>query len=360
MLSSGSTLNLPLRFTHAPEGNFGSRRRSRTQLGHAPPRQLPPMSNLTYPLPDPRRITGQRLSSTGELPSIAAPGQFSMLSARSKMQSSELGMRPRSSFPYRHSPPSAVSIEIGHQLSAAVNAPAKRNASRHVVLYTHDSPFTVKGKIVKKMTAADFEQLASKTGYPATELLKFHKFFNKLVHNGQAGSSKLKGVDEKGLAMFLGRFGNIDPTDDCVCKRLFEINCVRGNPTLSFEQAMAILQLIKPPGRRMERDVPLCDAPGTIAKVHLFFDIVDTNQSGQLCLREIQVITRISNADRFNVAKERRKMMVDKVMQDVYDALSKQRTDYITREELLHAVGTSPDIQRFFLKGLFMSANVNS
>merc|ERR1711959_54944 len=86
----------------------------------------------------------------------------------------------------------------------------------------------------------DFDKLAEKTGYPPPELLKFHKVFSKCAIG--------KGVDREGLSMFLAKFGNVDPTDEFVCRRLFEVVNTRGHPTISFEQVIGLLQIIKPPG----------------------------------------------------------------------------------------------------------------
>lgn len=221
-----------------------------------------------------------------------------------------------------------------------------------MVLYTRDSPFIAGVRnIPKKMLPGDFDKLAEKTGYPQQELLKYHKFFSNLAIG--------KGVDCQGLSTFLGRFGNVDPTDEFVCRRLFEVVNTRGHPTVSFEQVIGLLQIIKPPGLNpFDTEGMMNDTSAMCTKVHLFFDIVDTNQSGNLCMREIQDMTMTKNCDKLDVAKERRKMMLDKVMMQVYEELGKARTDNISREELLHAVGSIPEVKRFFSKNLYLAANV--
>lgn len=349
-------------------------KRARSHLGHySTPRvhtlppvtyTIPPRSGV-YPLPEPlRRATGvdpwKRAAEldTGELPSLARSAQsihphkhFSRHTLPS-FHPPEVVPMPRNC-PYRTSRPDGVTIEIGHSLSSADNAPAKRNARSHMVLYTHDSPFiTARQQIVKKMTPADFEKMSERYGYSPVDMSKFHKFFSKLMVG--------KGLDEAGLAQFTAKFGNVDPTDDFVCQRLFEITNKRNNPTISFDQTMGLLQILQPPQNVFDPEsMHLQEAPNTIAKAHLFFDICDSNESGSLCLREIEDMCRVKNIDRLDVAKERRKMMMENVMDTVMEKLGKNKQDAhsaITRDELIHILGCCDTVHAFFRKGLFLAA----
>lgn len=102
----------------------------------------------------------------------------------------------------------------------------------------------------------------------------------------------------------------------------------------------------------------LADAPNTIAKAHLFFDITDTNESGYICKREIQALCEFKKSERIDVAKERRKMMLEKVIQTIFEHLKKPPTATLTRDEIVHAVGTIDSVHSFFAKGLYIAANL--
>lgn len=256
--------------------------------------------------------------------------------------------------PYRTSQPSGVTIECGKPLTGANNAPAKRNALRHVVLYTHDSPFiTARSQLVKKMTTGDFQRLSERYGYPGSEIAKFHKFFVK--------QSVGKGIDQRGLGAFLAKFANVDPTDVFVQQRLFDVTNKRGHPSITFEQTMGLFCTIVPPVNQFDPEANAAmEAPNTINKAQLFFDLCDIDDSGQLGRAEIDVLCRIHNTERLDVAKERRKMMLEKVMNTILEKFHKLDNPHaqLTREELIHAVGTIEHVHAFFSKGLFIARNL--
>lgn len=333
-------------------------RKAQSTVGHYSS-SLPPLRARTYPLPPKNNSADPwaKHANTGCLPSIAAVSQHIVPRQRfsrwDEFESSKIPLECNDGAPYRCARPSGVSIERGHRLSGRDDSPSKRNATRHMVLYTHKSPFITSINTGKKMTPADFEKLSDKSGYSPNELLKFHKMFTRLTVG--------KGVDVSGLSQFLARFANVDPGDEFVCRRLFELINRRGQPHVSFDQVIGLLQILKPPGIALagfESDTgALADAPNTIAKLHLFFDIIDTNQSGFICVREIQDLTATRSGD-IDIAKERRKMMVEKVTKDIYDFLGKTRNGTLSRDELLHVVGGCKEIRRFFSKALYLAANL--
>jgi len=253
-----------------------------------------------------------------------------------------------------------------------------------MVLYTHDSPF-IKCRIrsAKKMTPEEFQKLVDKYRFGLTELTKFYKCFLKLQIDQ-------KGIDLEGFTHFLAKFGNVDPTDGPVCRRLYEVINHRGNPTITFDQAIGLIYLLKPQHAIVHttkfRNVPAAPANSAVrssyhggdpsqgwchtdeispldrdllvSKVNLFFDMIDTNGSGAINEREIRGITHQTAAgDRMEINKERRKMMVNKMLDLVFDKLGRDRHGTITRPELLFATSTVSEVTNFFAKSLFLAVN---
>jgi len=290
---------------------------------------------------------------TAELPSIVHSARFLHTHVPySRVGPPVLEEKPphgAATVPYRVNRGGQVPVDHGALLSSAVNSPSKRNACRHVVLFTHESPFINVPMMTRKMSMGEFERLSHKFGISTQDLIKCHKTFVRLQVNP-------KGVDEYGFITFIGRFGHIDPTDEQICQRLFEVTNKRNRPQLSFEQVLGLLHIVKPPDLLVEDLLGLSDA--TAAKAELFFDIVDTNGSNALCMREIEDLFSTDPRERISITKERRRDLVHKMMSNVYEHFGKAYSDKVTRNEFLDAVDTHPEVRRFFAKTLYLAANL--
>jgi len=318
----------------------------------------------TYPRASRRGVSRQRRKDpwsgsqhgpqpTGALPSIVRSARFlypHQSYSRHGPPVFEEVTKKGTIFPYRTAHAAKLTIEDSIPLSHARAAPSKRNSCRHTVLYTHDSPFISAKQVQKQMTQADFDKLNEKYGIPGAELIKFHKLFSKL----QMG----KGVDEEGMVVFLGKAANICPTDKHLLRRLFELTNKRGQPTISFEQVIGLLHTLRPPEPTEAKVCGRGEEANVMGKVDLFFNIVDTNESGAICMREVQQLVSTDQKERVDFATERRKTMVEKMFQTVYEALNKTKHGTISRNELHDAVEMKPEVYRFFLKGLFL-VNLN-
>jgi hypothetical protein len=230
-----------------------------------------------------------------------------------------------------------------------------------MVLYTHDSPFIqCRQQAAKLMSAGEFAKLGERYRFGMTELTRFYKFFLKLQLD--------KGLDPAGLSLFLARFGNIDPSDRQMMRRLFEVTNTRGTATLNFEQCVALACLLQPLLVVKVASKDVGDAGGVVdldramltAKTNLFFDIIDTNGSGAICVREIHDLTHPQGGegDRIEIHKERRKMMVNKMIHAVFSKLERDvHVGKVTRPELHACCAQVGEVSNFIAKGLFLAVN---
>jgi len=305
----------------------------------------------------------QHAPDTGELPSLArearqiAPhsrySRYDLVARDMDPMQEVLMPRTDRNCPYRTQAPSGVSIERGPALSCANNAPALHKANRHLVLYTHDSPFIQSARNRdRKMSSGDFEKLAERYMYSAQEIQKFHKYFGKLTI--------AKGIDQEGLALFIGKFCNVDPTDSFVCRRLFELTNKRNHETVTFDQVLSLMSILKPPENVFDPERLRAQAmPSTIAKADLFFSVCDTNETGELCLREIRALSHVEKSDKVDISKERRKVILDNVMGRVFEFFNKDKhNDHFSRDQLIHVIKKVPEVHKFFAKGLYLAANL--
>merc|ERR1711871_1869711 len=199
-----------------------------------------------------------------------------------------------------------------------------------MVLYTHDSRFLKNPVAVKKVTSADLEPLAERSGFMSRELLRFIKPFQKLAN------PTTKGLDVNGFAEFMQKFGGVDPTDEYILQRLFDVTNTRGAFYVTFEQCVEMLRVLK--------------KGDTVAKAELFFNMVDDNNNGWITLPEIEhlVQTRAADGGHFNIVKERRKLTTCKIAGAVYRAIEKSTDTRINREEFLSTVVLNSEVRRFF------------
>jgi len=77
--------------------------------------------------------------------------------------------------PYRAADMVKVGIDRAHRLTPSKSSPSKRHISSIMVLYTHDSRFLKNPIAQKKVTTADLESLAERSGFQSRELMKFMK-----------------------------------------------------------------------------------------------------------------------------------------------------------------------------------------
>ena len=54
-----------------------------------------------------------------------------------------------------------------------------------------------------------------------------------------------KGVDVTGYAEFMQKFGGVDPTDEYILQRLFDVTNTRGAFYVTFEQCVEMLRILK-------------------------------------------------------------------------------------------------------------------
>jgi len=321
----------PWKFPAAGASQTGFGKENQAGLGHTSSQLLPALSN-TFPISDPRAT--MRISNW-QLPKLHSRHKPGFLT-----------------FPHRHSRACRLTIDqqTGNPL-ALKSQRAGRTINRNTVLYTENPPSELAAKrIVEKMSPQALIRLAEATGFAPEDIIKYNRLFRRL----QQG----RGIDQHGLAKMLGHFCKIDPTDEFVSQRLYELN-LKGQPMMRFEQVVQLIKRLKgPPGKPPGREITGENIPYTMQNVDLFFDIVDTNQSGQLSMRELQEMLTIRNSDRLDFAKERRKALLANVIRDVYQILEKDPEEYISRDELVNAVGSSDSVRRFFCKGLFMAANL--
>lgn len=233
-----------------------------------------------------------------------------------------------------------VGIDRAHRLTPSLSSPSKRHISSIMVLYTHDSRFLQNPTSSKKVTPADLEPLASRTGFHVRELMKFLKNFQKLVN------PKSKGVDQQGFTDFMAKTVNIDPTDEKLCQRLFEVQNSRGAAYLVFDQVVELVHMLKK-GTMM-----------TIAE--LFYRIIDTKGNGWVALSEIEEIfepPERREGAQLDIVKERRKITMIRIMASIYEILDKKKDARISQEEFINAVCLHPDVAKYFDRIGFLILN---
>jgi len=205
-----------------------------------------------------------------------------------------------------------------------------------MVLYTHDSRFLKNPVAVKKVTSADLEPLAERSGFMPLELLRFFKPFQKLAN------PTTKGLDLSAYSEFMHKFVPIDPEDDHIMQRLFDITNTRCAFYVTFEQCVETLRIIK--------------KGDTVTKAELFFHMADRNNNGYVSLEEIETLvqTKASVDGHFNIVKERRKLTTNKIAASVFRLLDKSLDTRLSHEEFLTAIGPNAEVCRFFDRLGFM------
>lgn len=239
--------------------------------------------------------------------------------------------------PYRAADMVKVGIDRAHRLTPSKSSPSKRHISSIMVLYTHDSRFLKNPVAQKKMTSADLEPLAERSGFQARELLRFIKPFQKLAN------PTTKGLDLAGFAEFMHKFANLDPADDYLLERLFDVTNTRGAFYVVFEQCVETLRILK--------------KGDTITKAELFFAMVDKNNNGWICTQEIEnlVKTKPMGDGHLNILKERRKITTSKIAGTIFRLLDKNQDGRVSQEEFLNAVTLNGEVRRFFDRIGFMA-----
>lgn len=235
-------------------------------------------------------------------------------------------LKPRT--PYRVADMVKVGIDRAHRLTPSRSSPSKRHISSIMVLFTHDSRFLEGPATTKKVTADELEPLVARTGFALNELLRFSKVFQKLLTGPLT-----RGIDVQGFGEFMAKFGPLDPHDDQLNRRLFEVQNTRGGYHLEFERVVELLQLLK--------------KADTITKAKLFYTLVDVSSSDRLSLSEIDSFFGGPDKQE-DIVKERRKLSVNKVMDTIYEVLEKSRDTRISKEEFLSAIMLHADVVRFF------------
>lgn len=256
--------------------------------------------------------------STGTLPSL-------------KPRRRAVTPMPYDGAPFRAADMVKVGIDRAHRLTPSKSSPSKRNISSIMVLYTHDSRFLkTDSQAVKKVTAADLEPLAQRSGFVSRELLQMYKVFQKHAN------PTTKGVDVPAFAEFMHRFGGADPHDEFIMQRLFEYTNTRGAFYVTFEQCVETLRVIK--------------KGDASAKAELYFKLIDTSGNGWISMDDIMVgaETRPMGDGHLNIMKERRKITTMKVAGAAFKQADKNPDQRITLEDLLGAVRSNNEVRRFF------------
>lgn len=224
-----------------------------------------------------------------------------------------------------------VGIDRAHRLTPSRSAPSKRHISSIMVLYTHDSRFLQAASAAKKVTVADLEPLAERSGFSQRELMKFLKPFQKLLNPAT------KGVDLLGFSEYLSKTLQLDPSDDKLCKRLFDVQNTRNGYYLLFEQVLELLEVLK--------------KGDTADLANLFWSVVDHTGTGWVAMSEVVALFEPPDrgpSGQLDIVKERRKMTIQTIMNTIYTVLEKKKDARISQEEFMNAVALHPDVTRFF------------
>jgi len=258
--------------------------------------------------------------STGNLPSIKP---------RRRAVTPGADVAPMRS-PYRAADMVKVGIDRAHRLTPSKSSPSKRHISSIMVLYTHDSRFLKNPVAQKKVTTADLEPLAERSGFQPRELLRFIKPFQKL------SNPTTKGLDAGAFTEFMQKFINIDPADEFLCQRLFDVTNTRGAFYVVFEQCVDTLRIFK--------------KGDTMAKGELFFSMVDLNNNGFINMQEMEnlVQTKPPGDGHMDLMKEKRKIHMTKVGASIFRLLDKNLDSRVSKEEFLNAISVSAEVRRFF------------
>lgn len=238
--------------------------------------------------------------------------------------------------PYRAADMVKVGIDRAHRLTPSKSSPSKRHISSIMVLYTHDSRFLKNPIAQKKVTTADLESLAERSGFQSRELMKFMKPFQKL------SNPTTKGLDASAFIDFMQKFISIDSADEFLCQRLFDVTNTRGAFYVVFEQCVDTLRVFK--------------KGDTVAKAELFFNMVDLNNNGFICMSEIDnlVQTKPPGDGHMDLMKEKRKIHMSKIATAIFRLLDKNQDGRISREEFLNAISVSTEVRRFFDRAGFL------